>query len=184
MTTRTAKRSRPAASGSTSTIRYRLLASPEGQFYLACEGERLVECGWLDLRPRVPSTWQRDDRLAPDLAKAIERALAGHAVDFSPWTVPAATPFTAACRRAAQRIPAGSTISYGELARRAGNPRAARAAGQAMRRNPTPIVVPCHRVIASDGGLGGFAGAMGDPCPALAVKTRLLERERTRAARR
>ncbi len=52
----------------------------------------------------------------------------------------------------------GETISYGELAQLAGSPRAARAAGQAMRHNPIPIVIPCHRVIQSNGALGGYAG--------------------------
>lgn len=52
----------------------------------------------------------------------------------------------------------GQTISYGELAALAGSPRGGRAAGQAMRRNPIPIVIPCHRVIQSSGALGGYAG--------------------------
>ncbi len=56
------------------------------------------------------------------------------------------------------RVPYGSTISYGELAARAGSPRAARAAGSACARNPIAIVIPCHRVIAADGGIGGFGG--------------------------
>ena len=64
-------------------------------------------------------------------------------------------------RRAIQKlakVPYGSTISYGDLAARAGNPRAARAAGSACAHNPIAIVIPCHRVIAGDGGIGGFGG--------------------------
>jgi len=56
------------------------------------------------------------------------------------------------------RIPYGKTLSYGAIAERAGSPGAARAVGQAMARNPFPIVVPCHRVLRSDGSLGGFSG--------------------------
>ena len=58
------------------------------------------------------------------------------------------------------RIPHGQTWSYGEIARRAGSPGAARAVGQAMAKNPFPIVVPCHRVVKSDGSLGGFSGGL------------------------
>ncbi len=55
------------------------------------------------------------------------------------------------------QVPFGELVSYGELARRAGRPQAARAVGAAMRQNPIPILVPCHRVVAADGSLGGFA---------------------------
>ena len=71
------------------------------------------------------------------------------------------------------RIPCGATISYGELARRVGRPTAARAVGGANRRNPIPIVVPCHRVIGASGQLVGFAGG-------LTIQRRLLEIERDR----
>lgn len=62
--------------------------------------------------------------------------------------------------KAAAEIPSGETISYSELARRAGNPKAARAAGSAMAKNPLPILIPCHRVIAADGSLGGYGGGL------------------------
>ncbi|MCZ6879291.1 MAG: methylated-DNA--[protein]-cysteine S-methyltransferase [Acidobacteria bacterium] len=68
------------------------------------------------------------------------------------------------------KIPYGSTVSYGEVARRIGKPRASQAVGAAVGRNPVPIVVPCHRVIGQDGSLVGFAGG-------LATKEKLLELE-------
>jgi methylated-DNA-[protein]-cysteine S-methyltransferase len=74
--------------------------------------------------------------------------------------------FTRRVLGAARTIAPGTTITYGELARRAGSPRACRAAGQVMARNPVPLVIPCHRVVASDG-LGGYAGGR-------ALKSRLL----------
>ena len=58
------------------------------------------------------------------------------------------------------RIPAGKTMTYGEVARRAGKPRAARAVGTIMNRNPIPIVLPCHRVVGSSGSLVGYAGGL------------------------
>jgi O-6-methylguanine DNA methyltransferase len=101
---------------------------------------------------------ERDPRLRA-LSRRIQDAVAGKAVDFAEFRLAPTTPFFAACRAACQAIPPGGTISYSELARRAGSPAAARAAGQAMRRNPMPIIVPCHRVVASDGQLGGYGGA-------------------------
>ncbi len=61
---------------------------------------------------------------------------------------------------ATAQIPYGQTTSYGQVASRAGSPRAARAAGNALRSNPIPIVVPCHRVLHADGGLGGYSGGL------------------------
>lgn len=71
------------------------------------------------------------------------------------------------------RIPTGETRSYGWLARKVGRPRAARAVGRAMATNPLPIVVPCHRVVASDGSLRGYGGG-------LAMKAALLRLEGAR----
>lgn len=66
--------------------------------------------------------------------------------------------FTRKALQVCARIPHGETMSYGEIAARAGCPGAARAAGTAMSKNPFPVVVPCHRVIKSDGSLGGYSG--------------------------
>jgi methylated-DNA-[protein]-cysteine S-methyltransferase len=80
------------------------------------------------------------------------------------------SPFQRAVCQATRDIPRGQTCSYGDLAAQVGRPGGARAVGQAMARNPWPIVVPCHRVVASDGGLGGFGGG-------LDMKRRLLRLE-------
>jgi methylated-DNA-[protein]-cysteine S-methyltransferase len=61
----------------------------------------------------------------------------------------------------ARRIPMGSVWTYGQVARTIGQPKASRAVGQALGRNPIPIVIPCHRVVAADGGLGGYSGGGG-----------------------
>lgn len=84
-----------------------------------------------------------------------------------------APPFFRSVWQACSRIPAGETRSYSWLAESAGNPRAARAAGQAMAKNPFPLIIPCHRVITMDGGLRGYAG--GGPW----IKKELLDLERT-----
>jgi methylated-DNA-[protein]-cysteine S-methyltransferase len=87
--------------------------------------------------------------------------------------LPRGTPFELRVWRELQRIPYGTTISYKELARRIGSPRGFRAAGSANGKNPIPIVIPCHRVIAADGTLGGYGGG-------LALKRKLLEIEGAR----
>jgi len=85
------------------------------------------------------------------------------------------TAFTSRVLTCLRQVPPGQVISYGALAARAGSPNAARAVGAVMARNPVPIVLPCHRVIAADGSLGGFAG--GSRGEALALKSRLLRYE-------
>jgi methylated-DNA-[protein]-cysteine S-methyltransferase len=74
--------------------------------------------------------------------------------------------------QAVRTIPAGTVWTYGQMARAIGNPRASQAVGQALGRNPVPVVIPCHRVIASDGSLGGYSGGGG-----LASKRLLLNLE-------
>ena len=93
-------------------------------------------------------------------------ALDGIELDFS-----GVTPFFNAAWNACRSIPSGETRSYAWLAAEAGSPLAMRAAGQAMARNRFSLIIPCHRVIASDGGLGGYGGG------GLRVKARLLQME-------
>ncbi len=78
-------------------------------------------------------------------------------------------PFHRRVYRVARKIPPGATLSYGEIAARLGAPRSARAVGQALGRNPFAILVPCHRVVAAGGKLGGFSANGG-----VATKLRLL----------
>jgi O-6-methylguanine DNA methyltransferase len=73
-----------------------------------------------------------------------------------------ATNFQRKVLEATSRVPRGQVATYAEIAKQIGKPSAFRAVGQALRRNPIPIVIPCHRVIASDGTLGGYGGILGD----------------------
>jgi methylated-DNA-[protein]-cysteine S-methyltransferase len=109
-------------------------------------------------------------RLARQALGEIAQYLAGRRREF---TVPLdleGTPFQLQVWSALRRIPYGETRSYGEIARAVGRPKAARAVGMANHSNPVAIVVPCHRVIAGDGSLGGYAGGLG-------LKTALLRLE-------
>ena len=103
-----------------------------------------------------PISGQIDEHLHQDLVLAIENWCKGIAVDVRPW-LPKGQDFTSRVRRACAMIPWGETRTYGQVAQSVGSPRAARAVGQAMRRNPLPLLVPCHRVIGATG-LGGYAG--------------------------
>lgn len=100
----------------------------------------------------------RDDALGQQLVREVAEYFAGERTDFSLPLAPVGTQFQQRVWAVLARIPFGETRSYAAVARAVGTG-SARAVGQANRRNPLPIFVPCHRVIAADGGLGGYAGA-------------------------
>ena len=102
--------------------------------------------------------------------RQLDEFFAGQRKAFDLPLKPLGTAFQLKVWRELLRIPYGQTSTYGELAKKLGNPRACRAVGAANGRNPLPIIVPCHRVIGSNGQLTGFAGG-------LEVKKRLLELE-------
>ena len=104
-------------------------------------------------------------------ARQLQAYADGKAVRFSSrLDFSSGTPFQQKVWRALQTIPRGETRSYAWVARKIGRPRAVRAVGAACGANPIPVIVPCHRVIASDGSIGGFGGG-------LALKRRLLALE-------
>lgn len=123
----------------------------------------------------------REGRLHEDprldgLKTKLQRYFDGQQVLFDePLDLRGTTAFQRRVWSAARDIPYGETRSYGQIARQAGSPGAARAVGQALAANPLPIVVPCHRVIGSDGNLRGFGGG-------LDLKRRLLKMEGARRA--
>ena len=123
-------------------------------------------CGGIEQAAASPERFR-------DLAKRLQDYFSGHKVSFpDELDLSSATPFQQAVWQAARQIPYGETRSYGWLAEKAGRPGAARAVGQALSRNPLPVIVPCHRVIAGDGSLGGFSDG-------LEMKRRLLRLEET-----
>lgn len=102
----------------------------------------------------------RDDPLLRDAATQLQRYFAGALARFDLPLDLLGTPFQRAVWQALLRIPAGSTCSYGELARAISAPAAARAVGAAVGRNPVSLVVPCHRVLGRGGALSGYAGGV------------------------
>ncbi len=108
---------------------------------------------------------------AAQLAQELQEYLSGQRRSFSvPVDLSACPAFQQQGLAACREVPAGAVVPYAELARRIGRPHAARAVGMALARNPVPVVVPCHRVVRGDGGLGGYLAG-------LAWKRRLLQLE-------
>ena len=102
----------------------------------------------------------RDDRAFSAIRSQLDLYFAGEPITFDADLDPAGTPFQLEVWHALREVPYGETISYGELARRIGNPAASRAVGLANGRNPIAIIVPCHRVIGADGSLTGYGGGL------------------------
>ena len=102
----------------------------------------------------------RDDGPLREARRQLEEYFAGERQEFSLALEAEGTDFQRRVWTALGDIPFGETISYGELARRIGNPRAVRAVGLANGRNPISIIVPCHRVIGADGSLTGYGGGL------------------------
>jgi AraC family transcriptional regulator of adaptative response/methylated-DNA-[protein]-cysteine methyltransferase len=118
----------------------------------------------LELEKRLKSSFtsatiRRDDRQMSAMRRSVERRIQGKDLDDDLPLDLHGTPFQLEVWREMLRIPAGRTRSYGEVARNIGRPKAFRAVAQACGANPVPVVVPCHRVVASDG-LGGYTGGI------------------------
>lgn len=121
--------------------------------------------------PYVHGGWERHDAAFGDVATQLTEYFEGRRRAFELALAPEGTPFQLRVWNALLEIPYGETISYGELAARIGDRAASRAVGLANGSNPLPIVIPCHRVIGSNGKLTGYGGG-------LAVKQQLLVLER------
>ena len=103
-----------------------------------------------------------DDGAYGDLARRLRKYFNGERMEFpDKIDFAGATEFDRLCWSAARSIPYGEVRTYSWLAKQVGKSNAWRAAGNAMARNRLPVIVPCHRVVASDGGLGGFSGGLG-----------------------
>lgn len=120
-------------------------------------------------------TSQKKTSLLEKAEKQLAEYFAGQRTIFDLPLFVNGTDFQKNTWKELQKIPYGETISYGELARRCGNPKACRAVGMANNKNKIAIIIPCHRVIGSNGKLVGYAGG-------LDVKTKLLELEQKKGA--
>jgi methylated-DNA-[protein]-cysteine S-methyltransferase len=136
--------------------------SPIGPLLAVARAGALAEL-WTSPVPEhdaAPPVDPHDRELLDRTREQLDRYFAGALAVFDLPLDPAGTPFQRQVWDELVRIPIGETISYGELARRVGRPGSARAVGAANGQNPISIVIPCHRVIGSDGKLTGYGGGL------------------------
>ena len=147
-----------------------LAASPVGPISVALSEAGLVAVEFGEAGPEFLEHLQRSHRAqavrSPERSGPVLRQLAeyfaGQRQSFNvPVDLSRSTDFQQQVLRAASRVPRGGLATYAEIARHIGKPRASRAVGQALARNPVPIVIPCHRVVAADGSLTGYSGRGG-----------------------
>ncbi|GIJ08724.1 methylated-DNA--[protein]-cysteine S-methyltransferase [Micromonospora andamanensis] len=149
-------------------MRWTVLDSPIGEFSVATDGDSV--CG-THFGPVAEGTTEPADETSRRAVTELRAYFAGELTDFGvSVTVPRGSEFERAVWREMTLIPYGETLTYGEVARRVGDPGAARAVGVACNRNPIPVIVPCHRIIGAGGKLVGFGGG-------LDRKVKLLELE-------
>jgi O-6-methylguanine DNA methyltransferase len=166
-----------------SPIPYGLFHSPVGSIYVAFEREKVVALRLpsgserdfrVELSARTSRPIRRSDELVKPIVSELQQYFEGTRTSFSySPDISNLTAFQRTVLNAAASIPYGETRTYAWLAGQADSPRAFRAAGQVMARNPVPLVIPCHRVIGSSGDLCGFGGGS----RALELKRKLLAME-------
>lgn len=159
------------------STKYQIYSSQMGDMIVCEENGSLTMLEFEDLDPKYPSHPGLGDdavsELTPLLAETVRQLdeyFAGKRHDFDLPLAPQGTPFQQKVWAALRQIPYGTTASYGQIAATMGNPKASRAVGMANNRNPIAIIIPCHRVIGSDGSLVGYGGG-------LPIKKQLLELE-------
>ena len=155
-------------------IKYARFMTPLGTLFATAAGGALTGLYFEGGRhaPEISPAWIEDRDAAPlaECARQVNEYLHGARKSFDLPLAPEGSEFQRRVWIEIARIPHGETLTYAELAQRAGAPGAARAAGAATGRNPLSIIVPCHRVVGTDGSLTGYAGG-------IERKTRLLEIE-------
>lgn len=151
---------------------YRYLTTPIGDLLLAGDESALCVVGFPEgSRRREPEPdWIYSEKGLKPACEQLQAYFEGTLREFDLPLRPGGTEFQRRVLEELRKIPYGMTVSYGDIARRIGKPKAVRAVGAANARNPIPIIIPCHRVIGASGDLTGFGGG-------LAVKQALLRHE-------
>jgi O-6-methylguanine DNA methyltransferase len=144
--------------------------TPVGRLFIALGTKGIIALEYSEnevafvshLKRRVGGEPERSPERLKEAARQVMEYLKGKRQAFDLRVdLAGLTPFQRRVLQAVARVPRGKVATYSEIARRIDQPKAARAVGQALRHNPIPIVIPCHRVLASDGGLGGYTGRGG-----------------------
>jgi methylated-DNA-[protein]-cysteine S-methyltransferase len=157
---------------------YSALRTPVGRVFVAATDAGLArvsfnpdEAAFVSALRRSKLDAVRSAEKVSGIVAQLETYFAGKRSTFDvPIDWRRMSPFQHSVLAAALQVPAGQVVSYHDIARRIGQPQASRAVGQALGHNPMPIVIPCHRVVSSGGGLGGYTGGLG-------IKQKLLQLE-------
>jgi methylated-DNA-[protein]-cysteine S-methyltransferase len=160
-----------AAAAGMLDVAYATTDSPLGPLLLASTEQGLVRLAYLDFADRDAVLQSLADRVSPRMLEAPRRLdgprrelddyFGGRRREFDlPLDRRLMSEFMQRVLSATATIPFGSVSTYGAVAREAGSPRGSRAAGNALGSNPMPIVIPCHRVLHADGGIGGYTGGL------------------------
>ena len=157
-------------------MRFCRYPSPLGNLLIAEEEDTVVYCQWGDsVDERIIATWEEDkeqqNALLTVACRQLTEYFAGKRKVFDLPIRLNGTPFQQIVWKGLQQIPYGETLSYADLAHQIGRHKAARAVGNANHHNPLMIIIPCHRVVASNGEISGYAGG-------IARKAWLLEKEK------
>jgi len=144
---------------------YTVMKSPVGDITLIADKESLCGIYWPNQNPdnkKFPNLEKKDgSKVLRSAVKQLNFYFAGKTERFDIPLRPVGTDFQENVWKALRSIKYGKTVSYGDIAKKIGNPKAVRAVGAAIGKNPLSIIVPCHRVIGSNGKLTGFAGGLG-----------------------
>jgi methylated-DNA-[protein]-cysteine S-methyltransferase len=159
-----------------SMICYTTMESPVGELLLGGDecGLRLVSFENGKHALRVRPEWKEDRAVFGKVIQQLRGYFAGELQEFDLPLAVEGTEFQLRVWQSLRTIPYGETISYGQLAERIGNPKAARAVGLANGSNPIAIIIPCHRVIGNDGSLTGFGGGLSTKKKLLALENRQM----------
>lgn len=143
---------------------YDRFKSPQGEILLVATEDALSGIYFKGQKyfPKQDNAWRRAPNHAPlkRAKRELAQYFAGKRKQFKVALAPEGTPFQLSVWKQISKVAFGKTATYGELARRAGHAGSARAAGAATGRNPLSIVVPCHRIVGSNGSLTGYAGGL------------------------
>ncbi len=143
---------------------YDTFNGPQGRMLLLANDEGLAGIFFNRQKhhPKRQADWKKDPqhRVLRQAKRELAEYFAGERKRFGVALSPEGTPFQRSVWKAIATVGFGETITYGELARRAGHPGSARAAGAATGRNPIGIIVPCHRIMGANGALTGYAGGL------------------------
>jgi len=155
---------------------YTRIDSPVGKLLLAADAQGLRQVSFESSKRAAPvqRQWRENNSPFAEVIRQLQAYFGGQLREFKLRLAPEGTEFQLRVWNSLRTIPYGETISYAQLAQKIGNPQAVRAVGLANGCNPIPIIVPCHRVIGSDGSLTGFGGGLANKKILLALESRQL----------